>query len=170
MLHIFKISVLAFVLAPVGLWAQSNPKIDRPVQQCIRDLGTEPEMDENFSISFWLGRYIETCENLLATTGTGGGPQVVSLLKMENDLDGLIALAEAGCKSLADARIQPLLQEMKTIYQEKAEVESFSKGKKEPEANLFDEDEDELVTQSLSRASAKKLKAAAEKIKKYLAS
>ncbi len=150
------------------LSAQSNPQMDRPIQQCITQNADELEkLSTNFSIGYWLGRFIETCENLQATTGKGGGPQVVSLLAMEAELDELIILSNKGCKNLADPKVKVLLEEMKTIYQEKQDVETFERGQNKNADNLFEED-DEITTMSISRGAAGKLKSKAAKLKKTL--
>jgi hypothetical protein len=152
----------------LSLAAQSNPKMDRPIQQCINNHSQELEkLSSTFSIGYWLGRFVETCENLQASTGKGGGPQVVSLLAMEAELDELILLADKGCEDLADEKVKTLLQEMKTIYQEKQDVETFDRGQNDDSDNLFAE-EDEITTMSISRGSAGKLKSKAAKIKKIL--
>ncbi|MDX2305594.1 MAG: hypothetical protein NW226_22490 [Microscillaceae bacterium] len=147
--------------------AQSDPRIDRPVQKCI-DESTEEikSLPKNFSIGHWLGRMIELSEQIQESTGTGGGPSVVAILKMESELDDLILLSE-NCEFLSDSKVKTALNEMKTIYQEKKEVETYKKDPQNNNSNLFGE-EDELETMSLPRAAAKKLKAAAEEVKKIL--
>ena len=142
-----------------------NPRIDRPVQKCISENNDDLEiLPENFSIGHWLGKMIQRCENLQASSGTGGGPNVVALLKMEPELDDLILLS-AKCEFLGDEKVKAYFQEMKAIFQEKKEVESYKKNTTNNNTNLFGE-EDELETMSLPRSAAKKLKSAAEKVKK----
>ena len=161
--------VLAFITLPFLSNAQSNPKIDRPVQKCINENEDDIEtLAKNFSIGHWLGRVIKLSENIQKSSGTGGGPNVVALLKLEPELDDLIILSEK-CDFLSNEKVKGYLQEMKTIYQEKKEVETYKKDPGNNNTNLFGE-EDELETMSLPRSAAKKLRVSAEKLKKQLKS
>lgn len=165
---LFSMLFVLGVAASTALQAQSNPQMDRPIQQCITEqIDNMQALDPNFSIGYWLGKFVENCEKLQASTGKGGGPQVVALLKMETDLDDLITLADNGCKNLADEKVKTLLKEMKTIYEEKQEVETYKRGQGESNGGLFEE-EDELTTMSIPRPTAAKLKAKASKIRKLL--
>ena len=164
-MNIVKISLLLIVwIGLPGLAkAQSNPQLDRPVQQCIRNQAQDLDvLKPNFSMGFWLGKLIENCEKLQKSSGKGGGPQVVAILGKEAALDELIQLADQ-CDKLG--KVKTLLTEMKAIYQEKQKVETYQKGNSS--GNLFD-DEDEVTTYSLPREAAKKIKARAEKILKTL--
>ena len=163
------IGILICMMAVNHLIAQSNPQIDRPVQQCISAQSDKIQVIKpNFSIGSWLGKLIQTCENLQATSGKAGGPQVVSLLKMEKELDDLIAIAD-DCDILKNPEVKQLLTEIKTICTEKQKVENFKTdtGDKAPSDNIF-EDDKEITTMTISRPAAGKIKSKAEKIKKIL--
>lgn len=145
--------------------AQSNPTIDRPIQQCIsKNQDQVNRLKPNFSIGSWLGKVSETCDKLKATSGKGGGPQVMSLLEMEKDLDELIVLS-ASCPALE--KVKKELDEMKKIYTDKTKSETFEIKEDKNNDGLFAEDK-ELSTFSLSRKSAGKIKNHAEKIRKIL--
>jgi hypothetical protein len=146
--------------------AQSNPQMDRPIQQCISNNADKISLLKNdFSIGHWLGKMIETCDRLQSTSGKAGGPQVVALLGMEKELDDLIAIAD-DCEDLK--KVKETLLEMKKIYTEKEKVENFKINNQEDNnGNLF-EDDKEITTFSLSRPAAGKIKSKAEKIKKAL--
>ncbi len=171
-MKITKLTVSVLLISGIAflhtLQAQSNPQMDRPIQQCITQQSDDLEvLEPNFSMGYWLGKFVENCEKLQASTGKGGGPQVVALLKMEKDLEELILLADNGCKTLADEKVKTLLKEMKTIYEEKQEVETYKRGQGESNGGLFEED-DELTTMSIPRSTAGKLKTKASKIRKLL--
>lgn len=154
-----------FLLIALQATAQSNPQMDRPIQQCITEQKDKVQvLQGNFSIGSWLGKLIENCDKLQASSGKGGGPQVVTLLKMEKELDDLLAIAD-GCPTLKNEDVKTLLTEMKKIYAEKQKVETFKRDADDD--GLFDDDK-ELTTMSLSRPSAGKIKSKAEKIKKLL--
>lgn len=147
------------------LQAQSNPKIDRPIQQCINKQAEEMNvLKSDFSIGHWLGRLTASCEHLQESSGKGGGPHVIAILDMEPELDDLISLS-ANCPKLSDEKVKGLLLEMKEIYQEKKEVESYDT---DPGSGGLFEDEAEVTTYSLPRSAAAKLKKNAEKIRKIL--
>ncbi len=156
---------VAFCLTTYALKAQSNPTIDRPIQQCISENQDKVNrIKPNFSIGSWLGKVSETCDKLKASSGKGGGPQVMSLLEMEKDLDELIVLAD-NCPALSKAK--PELTEMKKIYTEKTKSETFKMKDDKNNDGMFDDDK-ELSTFSLSRKSAGKIKSQAEKVRKIL--
>jgi len=158
--------ILLFLLFNVASsQAQSNPKIDRPIQQCINKQADEMQVLKNdFSIGHWLGRLTASCEHLQASSGKGGGKHVIAILEMESALDDLIALSET-CPKLSNEKIKGLLLQMKEIYKEKKEVESYDT---DPGSGGLFEDEAEVTTYSLPRASAGKLKKNAGKIRKIL--
>ncbi|TAE73179.1 MAG: hypothetical protein EAZ85_07745 [Bacteroidetes bacterium] len=156
---------ITFCIATYTLNAQSNPAMDRPIQQCIsQNQDKVNRLKPNFSIGSWLGKVSETCDKLKATTGKGGGPQVISLLEMEKDLDELIILAD-NCPALSKVKAE--MDEMKKIYTEKTKSETFKMKDDKNSDGLFDDDK-ELSTFSLSRKSAGKIKNQAEKIRKML--
>jgi hypothetical protein len=155
-----------FLFGSLTAFAQSNPQMDRPIQQCISQNADKVELlKTNFSIGHWLGKLIENCEKLQASSGKGGGPVVIVLLKMEKELDELIAIAD-DCDDLKKVKVP--LEEMKAIFVEKEKVETFKiDDNKKEDSNLF-EDDKEITTFSLSRPAAGKIKGKAEKIKKML--
>jgi hypothetical protein len=147
------------------LQAQSNPTIDRPIKQCIsKNQDKVSRIKPDFSIGAWLGRVIENCDKLKASSGKGGGQQVMTLLELEKDLDDLLALAD-DCPSLK--KVKPELEEMKKIYTEKTKSETFEMKEDKNNDGVFAEDK-ELSTFSISRKAAGKIKNQAEKIKKNL--
>lgn len=153
------------LIASSSSWAQSNPKIDRPVQQCINDNKSKIEnLKTDFSIGYWLGKLIENCGKIQASSGRGGGPYVIAVLAMEKELDDLITLSN-NCKKLGDPKVKQYLTDMKAIFEEKQEVETFSTDTDND--SLFDDDK-EVTTYSLPRSAAGKIKSKAEKIKKLL--
>ncbi len=153
-------------LTNFALQAQSNPSVDRPVQKCIDEQEEQVKvLPKDFSIGFWLGQLIRTCEKLQKTSGTGGGPAVVQILEQEDELDDLIAISD-NCDILNE-KIKTYFQEMKAIYAEKKEVETYKKNPNNNNTNLFGE-EDELSTYSLPRNAAGKIKSLALKVKKEL--
>jgi hypothetical protein len=152
-----------------NLAAQSDPQMDRPIQQCIlQNQDKVSLLKKEFSMGHWLGKLMNNCEKLQGSSGKGGGPHVVTLLEMEKELDELLALSE-NCKNLSEPKVKEALTEMKKVFQEKEKVESFQKGTTNNNNNntLFDED-DEIITMSLTRGGAGKIKNLAEKIKKNL--
>lgn len=163
--------IILFILL-LGLsyasFAQTNPKIDRPVQQCIRNAGDKVEsIDARFSLGYWLYELARHCTEIQKSTGTGGGPHVVKVLAMEKDLDDLLILAK-NCSTLKNPKVKVLLEEMKQVFTEKQKVENYKVGKQENSNNLFGDEEKEITTFSLSRPAAGKIKTKAEKIKKLL--
>lgn len=156
---------LLFCAISSTIIAQSNPTMDRPIQQCIsKNQDKVNRIKPNFSIGSWLGKVSETCDKLKATSGKGGGPQVMSLLEMEKDLDELIILS-ASCPALE--KVKNELNEMKKIYTEKTKSETFEMKEDKNNDGLFAEDK-ELSTFSLSRKAGGKIKSQAEKIRKIL--
>ncbi len=161
--------ILFNLLIISSLIAQSDPQIDRPIQQCILQNPDKVSLlKKEFSIGHWLGKLISNCEKLQSSSGKAGGPHVVVLLEMEKELDELLVLAE-NCKNLSDPKVKDNLTEMKKVFQAKEKVETFQKGTTNTENNntLFDED-DEITTMSITRGGAGKIKNLAEKIKKTL--
>jgi hypothetical protein len=159
--------VLLFTISVThSLSAQSDPQLDRPIQQCIINNPDNAELlKKEFSMGHWIGKLIENCQKLQNSSGKGGGPHVVALLKMEKELDEMITLAE-GCEALGKGK--EIMLEMKTIFKEKEKVESFKRGNSNTNNdNLFEED-DEIITMSLTRNGAGKIKNLAEKLKKTL--
>jgi hypothetical protein len=160
------VSFIALIFS--NLAAQSDPQMDRPIQQCIlQNQDKVSLLKKEFSMGHWLGKLINHCEKLQGSSGKGGGPHVVALLEMEKELDELIALSE-NCKNLNEPKVKETLTEMKKVFQEKEKVETFQKGTSNNNNNtLFDED-DEVTTMSLTRGGAGKIKNLAEKVKKNL--
>lgn len=159
--------ILVALLLTTNAWAQSNPSLDRPIQECVRKDKDKLELLQlNFSMGNWLYKLSETCDKLKETDGKKGGQYVVRLLEMEKELDELLVVAE-NCPTLAKAK--PLMQEMKSIFKEREKVENFKVGeeKKDNKGNVFEEDK-EITTMSLPRGAASKIKAKAEKIHKML--
>lgn len=160
-------SILIALLFATHAWAQSNPTMDRPIQECVKKDKDKLELLQlNFSMGNWLYKLKETCEKLKDTDGKKGGQYVVRLLEMEKELDDLLIVAE-NCPSLA--KVKPLMQEMKAIFKEREKVENFKVGeeKKDNKGNVFEEDK-EITTMSLPRGAAGKIKNKAEKIHNML--
>ena len=158
---------LLLLVGATGAWAQSNPTLDRPIQQCITqnkdDLSLLPT---NFSMGNWLYKLSELCDRLKDTDGKKGGQYVVALLEKEKELDDLLAIADK-CPNLT--KVKPEMQEMKKVFAERQKVENFktTEEKKNPNSNMFEEDK-EITTMSLPRGAAGKIKGFAEKIHKKL--
>ncbi len=154
-------------LLVTNAWAQSNPTMDRPIQQCIAKSQDKIDiLPNNFSMGNWLYKLSETCDKLKETEGKKGGNYVVRLLEMEKELDEILVVAE-DCPALSKAK--PVLQEMKDIFKERQKVENFkvAEDKKTNSPNVFEEDKD-ITTMSLPRGAAGKIKAKAEKVHKML--
>ncbi len=146
------------------LFAQSNPAIDRPIQQCISKNKDKLEnVKPNFSIGHWLTKLAETCDKLESTSGKGGGPQVMALLTMEKELDDLLTIADE-CPALA--KIKDGLVEIKTTYTENKKSDKFTISQEGKEGD-FDTDKD-LTTYSIPRSAASKIRKKAEKARKLL--
>lgn len=156
--------IFLFTLAINGsLSAQSDPQLDRPIQQCIIDNQENVELlKKEFSMGHWIGKLIENCQKLQSSSGKSGGPHVVALLKMEKELDEMISLAD-NCEALGKGK--DIMLEMKNIFKEKEKVEAFKRGNSN-DNNLFEDDE--IITMSLTRNGAGKIKNLAEKLKKNL--
>lgn len=164
---LFSFFFLTFLNISTTCWAQSNPKIDRPVQECISNNKDKvANLQSNFSIGSWLGKLISHCDKLQASSGTAGGPLVIAILEMEKDLDDLIAIA-GECTLLNTDKIKYSLLEMKKIYQEKQKVDTYKIKEEDADTNLF-EDSKELKFLTLPRSAAGKIKNQAEKVKKEL--
>ncbi len=158
-----KISSTLFALfLVVGVWAQSNPTLDRPIQQCISANDDKVDLlQANFSMGTWLYKLKEVCERLKDTDGKKGGQYVVRLLEMEKELDEIIIIAN-DCPTLT--KVMPDLQEMKKIFAERQDVKNFKiKEEKKPTDTVFAEDK-EISTLSLPRGAASKIKKIAEKV------
>ena len=160
--------LLSFLFLGFVAKSQSNPKIDRPVQQCINDNKDKVQkIDVKFSIGYWLYKLVENCDKLQKTSGRGGGPQVGAILDAEKELDDLIAISEV-CGSLNNPKIKTLLQEMKQIYVEKQDVQTYHLDDEETTTGNLFEDDKEVTTMSFPRPAAGKLKSKAEKVRKLL--
>lgn len=163
-----KVYIVVLSLILLGLstkvMSQSNPRMDRPVKQCILDHKASIEnLPETFSIGFWLGKLVETVDKLQKTTGKGGGPMIHSILEKEKDLDDLIILSEK-CTALSDEVVVKNLKEMKAFYQEKKE-ETYDRN--DGATNLFGE-KSTITTSSLPRSAAKEIRKRALNIRKVL--
>ncbi|MEO1655688.1 MAG: hypothetical protein AAFU64_19250 [Bacteroidota bacterium] len=143
--------------------AQSNPRIDRPVRQCMIDQkdALDHIQPDNYSIGHWLGKLIDNCERLQKSSGSSGGPQVVAILSLEEDLDDMIKIA-SDCEALQDQKAT--LEAMKKAYGEK-KVAAYDR--QQQSTSLFDEGS-KLETASLPRAAAKELRKNALALKKAL--
>lgn len=163
------ISTLFATCFALGVWAQSNPTLDRPIQQCIAKNADKVELlPANFSMGTWLYKLVEVCDKLKETEGKKGGQFVVRLLEFEKELDELLAIAD-DCPNLL--KVKPDLQEIKKIIAERQKVENFkvNTGEKKETENVFDEDKDKnITTMSLPRGAASKIKTRAEKVHKMM--
>lgn len=161
-----KIFFTAFLLSVffTQIFAQSNPAIDRPIQQCISKNKEKLEnVKPNFSIGYWLTKLAETCDKLESSKGKGGGPQVMALLTMEKELDDLLLIADE-CPQLS--KIKEGLVEIKKTYTENKKSDSYSISQEGKDGD-FDTDKD-LTTYSIPRDAAKKIRKKAEKTRNLL--
>ncbi len=156
--------IACFTLFTHNLLAQSNPAIDRPIQQCISKNKDKLEnLKPNFSIGHWLTKLAETCDKLESTKGKGGGPQVMALLTMEKELDDLLSIADE-CPQLT--KIKQGLVDIKTTYTENKKSDNFTISQEGKDGD-FDTDK-ELATYSLPRSAASKIRKKAEKARNLL--